>query len=225
MNKLTAIGAEFKAEIDRLNALNVRQKADRHKIADALCAMAELHGATVDRRNEADGYPGPRRIYMSFTLDGAEAHIGLDGDSRSGMPIISWCARGGPGRCFGGTFHACSGAGWQSPPHHKATSCPTTVADLVNDLDGGLMSIAGGSAFQHYIHPWAAETAWIGAGSPTDRPKAEWLEEYRRTGVRPSESPAVAAARAAYDAAGGDCGGAVARAAADVAYRSVSAAA
>lgn len=191
----------------RLNSLSARTKAGRTAIADALCKAAELHGATVDRREGGD-YPGPRRICLTFTLDGAEAHISLDGESRlQSVALISWCARGGAGRCFSHTFEMCAGAfRGGGMPHHKATSCSETVADLVNDLDGGLMSIAHGSAFQHFVHPWAADTAWVANGSPTDRPKSEWLEEYRRTGVAPSVSPAIQAARDAAIAVDGHSG-------------------
>lgn len=200
--------------MENLNRLNIHRKADREKLADALCAVAAQHGATVERQE----YPDDPKLYLSFTLDGAEAHIGIDPSIARELPVplISWCARGGPGRCFSSNFICAARAGGGAAPHHKATSIPETLVELVDNLDGGLGAIRVGAAFRHYIHPWAAETAWIGAGKP-EGDKAAWIEHYRATGERLYESPRVAAARKAFEEAGGLANLAAASAAADAA--------
>lgn len=136
--------------------------------------------ATLTAIAESFGFTTRRRDDVrdvSLTFEhpsGAYAQVSIWGHGDS-VPLISWGCGSDPDR-----------AG-------RVFSSPWFGAGI----------IAAGCAFGYYVHPWAAETAWIGAGSPDDRPKAQWLEEYSRTGVAPSVSPEVQARRAAFEAAGG----------------------
>lgn len=201
---------------DKLNGLSMTKARDRLAMADVLCEIATAAGATIERRDHAE--PWPRGVKLDFTLDGAEAHLLLDGESSLDIPLISWCARGGPGRCFSADFIVDAGGDvCRSVPHHKETTVADSLPRVAYALERGLACIARGDAFEHYVHPWAAETAWIGAGSP-EGDKAAWIAHYRATGERLYESPAVIAAREAYQAAGGDSNFAAANRAAQAAF-------
>ncbi len=176
-----------------LDGLKLSRKADRNKVAATLTAIAESFDFTARRRDHGND--------VSLTFEhpsGAYAQVSIWARADS-VPLISWGCGSDPERA-GRVF---SSPWFGGNRHHKATSCPATLTDLAYDLDNGAGIIAAGCAFGYYVHPWAAETAWIGAGSPDDRPKAQWLEEYSRTGVAPSVSPEVQARRAAFEAAGG----------------------
>lgn len=180
--------------LEEVGALRLNRAADRSKLAVALESVAARYGATVERR-EGRAW-APREIYMTISLGGADAHIGIDGDSRVFVPIISWVIRGQVGKCFGGCFPQIAYAGPASAtPHYKATSIAGDCEDLIHALDGGLFCITQGSAFQYYVHPWAADTAWVACGSPDN--KQQWIADYRRTGEHPAWDVERAAERRA----------------------------
>lgn len=146
--------------------LRAGNKAGREAIARILIAIGELHGATVERKDEPRhaGYHSGE-IDLTFTLGGVGANIGVsDLHERHGSqgamiswynhrelsaptterPLGDWLT---PSRKFSGVFTLAVKAYSTWPgPHHKAT----TVGDwqrLADCLDAGLRCAAEGCAF------------------------------------------------------------------------------
>lgn len=199
-----------------LDGLRMTRKADRETAARIFSDVAEKYGATV-KRWERD-----RRISLSITAPcGATASICFDGDSRNAVPLISWVASHGVGNCFSGAFTVAAGGDLtRSVAHHKETTLESSLKRTAYAMDRGLECLADGEAFEFYIHPWAANTAWVAAGSPVtpDISKDEWIAHYLATGKRLTESAAIAAGRKAHAEAGGHDNWMEAKAAAEAAF-------
>jgi len=78
---------------DEFNAFNASRKADREKIAFALAAIARVHGASIERRDEPanNGYSGAG-IVLNFALNGVGAMVDIDNLHGGTWALISWSA-------------------------------------------------------------------------------------------------------------------------------------
>lgn len=161
-----------------LNSLRLSRSADREALFAAVVARATQNGATVERVDY------DREIMARVSLKGSMASVAINGDSAVPVPLISWVAQAAPGskrgQCFAKGFYNAVEALRPAQPHNKATTIADDVEGMLEDLADGLELIGAGGALTFYIHPWAADTAWIGEGRP--EPKADWIAHYRATG-------------------------------------------
>lgn len=151
---LLLAGGENPATIDRdwINGLNAGRKVDREQLALALDAIATVHGAKIERRDDRPN-PGYRgcSIYLRITLNGVGASVSLDNLHGGSLALIHWYNDYGDGgrECrdltsrFASAVRASSG---RSP--HKATSCCDDWHALATALDRGLCLAARGEAFE-----------------------------------------------------------------------------
>jgi hypothetical protein len=133
-----------------LNAKDASRKADREVVAAALIAIAEAHGAKVERKESGGclGFCG-NGIDLRFSLNGVGAMISIDNLHGGRFAIISWFGDGPVrGRNFSKRFSQCVGdyvVGQH--PHHKASSVPADWYSAAMFIDAGLMLAARGEAF------------------------------------------------------------------------------
>lgn len=133
---------------DRLNGCNAGRKADRERIADVLCAIAERRGAKVDRHDSPPtaGYCGAG-IDLRFSLNGVGAMVDIDNLHGGEWSLVHWHNTEYPPRDFASRFCRHVGDTWRGRPHHKATSHPANWYSLAMMLDAGLLLAARGDAF------------------------------------------------------------------------------
>lgn len=137
---------------ERMNGLNASNKPGREALAQTFCAVAKLHGAMIERRDEraVPGFSG-QGIHLAFAVGGVGASLSLSSLHGGDRGLISWHNDYGDGhrraRDFSSLFNAavgeCSGR-----RHHKATTCCNDWAGLAMALDRGLCSAARGEAFE-----------------------------------------------------------------------------
>lgn len=132
---------------DVLNAKNAGRKAEREYIARALIALAEMRGATVERRDFPAARPGGAEISLRFTLNGVGAMVDVDKLFGGGSTLIHWYNSEHPARDFTTRFCDLVGSAHPQRPHHKATSCPDDWFGLAMMLDAGLCLAARREAF------------------------------------------------------------------------------
>lgn len=131
-----------------INDLNASRKGDREALAFELVAIAQKHGATVERRDEPahKGYSSAT-ICLRISCKGVGAMIDIDNLHGGKISLISWYNIEYPPRDFTPRF--CRGVldvGFKYT-FHKATSFPGDWYSLAMALDGGLMLAARGEAF------------------------------------------------------------------------------
>lgn len=127
------------------------RKEDREAIAACFVAIAEKHGAAIERRDEPrnPGYHGPS-ILFNFTLNGVGAMLNIDDLHGGNSALISWYSDyagdyGKPVRNYTSAFNVAVGDLLITRPHHKATSSGTWDR-LARYLDAGLAMAAAGTA-------------------------------------------------------------------------------
>lgn len=148
------VGSGGPAVIDRdwINGLNAGRKPEREILALALETIAKVHGAKVERREEAPN-PGFRghSVGLRIALNGVGAMVNVDNLHGGACALIHWHNDYGEGRreCrdlnshFAVAVRASSG---RSP--HKATTCCDDWYALALCLDAGLLLAARGEAFE-----------------------------------------------------------------------------
>ena len=134
---------------DTLNKSDAGRKSDREYIAEAICAIVERHGATVERHESPTvvGFGGAG-IDLRFSLKGVGAMIDIDdlfGGSRS---LIHWHNTEYPSRNFTTRFCRLVGSDCLRRPFPKATSRPADWYSLAMMLDAGLCLALAGEAFE-----------------------------------------------------------------------------
>jgi len=134
-----------------INPLKASRKLDRELLASALLALAERHGAEVERQDTPrnPGYSGAG-IDLRFELNGVGAMVGIDDLHGGEYSLISWFNTKYPSRNFTTRFCVCVGDTPSRIPHHKATSCPADWFSLAMFLDAGLMLAARGGALEPF---------------------------------------------------------------------------
>lgn len=123
-----------------LNHLVLTRATDRETLFAAVSAIADRHGATVER------FDHDREIIATVRLDGAIASIGIEHLVGCPVPIVSWVARRDEGVVFQRAFCTTIGDQPGARLHHKATSCPSDMDGVLADLDEGLALIAASEA-------------------------------------------------------------------------------
>lgn len=139
--------------LTELNGLNASRKANREKIADALCAIAEAQGAAIVRR-DSEANPGfcGQGIDLRFELNGVGAMVDIDNLHGGEYALISWysCAGKpeGSGRYLCSRFNRAVGEQPLGRKHWKATTVPADWYSLAMYLEGGLTLAARKEAFE-----------------------------------------------------------------------------
>lgn len=133
---------------DTLNKSDAGRKSGREYIAEAICAIVERHGATVERHESPTvvGFGGAG-IDLRFSLKGVGAMIDIDdlfGGSRS---LIHWHNTEYPSRNFTTRFCRLVGSDCLRRPFPKATSRPADWYSLAMRLDAGLCLALANEAF------------------------------------------------------------------------------
>jgi hypothetical protein len=134
------------------DAARASHKKDREAIAACFVAIAEKHGAAIERRDEPRtlGHCGAG-IQLSFTLNGTGAMVSVNDLHGGDSALISWYpdyVRGycGPVRNYTSAFNVAVGDLLKTWPHHKATSSGTWD-QLARYLDAGLAMAAAGNSW------------------------------------------------------------------------------
>ncbi|WJY17687.1 hypothetical protein QQS45_08500 [Alteriqipengyuania flavescens] len=136
-----------------LNTLNASRKADREKLFAALSAVAEQHGATVDRHDSPRIGGHGASITFIARCNGVGAMVYLNRLFGGGLSLISWFNdhsgdRSLPTKHFAGGFRVAADAGSSDPrPHHKATTSGQDWDHVAACLDEGLALAAAREAF------------------------------------------------------------------------------
>lgn len=132
--------------------MNASRKKDREAIASQFIAIAEQHGAKVERRDEprSVGYCGAG-VHLAFRLNGVGCMLTVNDLHGGDGALISWyndrpvTAETREVCDFSSHFNNCV-ASYQSRPHHKATS-HGDWDHLLCCLNWGLRCAKQGTAF------------------------------------------------------------------------------
>ena len=141
--------------------MSAKRKADREAIAREFVAIAERHGATVERKDEGRslGYHGPS-IQFNFELNGCGVMVNIDDLHGGDGALLHWYSTGGgwqrpgnhndlgeyvPPKPYTSAFNVAVGSAGAWRPHSKATS-DGTWERLAAYLDAGLAMAAKGEA-------------------------------------------------------------------------------
>lgn len=145
---MTAGGGSLDIDAFWINGQNANRKPEREVLAMAFTMLAEVRGATVERK-ESEATPGfsGKGIDLRISLNGVGAMIDIDNIHGGMFALIHWHNSECRARTFSPRFCVATGGREPYRMHHKATSFPADWFSLAMYLDGGLHLAAKLEAF------------------------------------------------------------------------------